>query len=850
MGRGQLRIYLGAAPGVGKTYAMLNEGRRRAERGTDVVVGIVETHGRASTAAQLGTLEVVPRRTVDYRGTTIEELDLDAVLARAPEQVLVDELAHTNAPGGEHEKRWQDIDAILDAGIDVISTVNVQHLESLNDVVERIAGVAQRETVPDAWVRAADQIELIDMSPEALRRRMAHGNIYTAEKIDAALGNYFRAGNLGALRELALLWVADRVDDELTDYRRRHGIEQPWETRERVVVAVTGAPGGDLLVRRASRMALRLRGELIAVHVRRDDGVAGLSTELLDRHRQLVEELGGQYVEVAGSDVGRALLEVARAENASQIVLGASRRSRLADLFGGSVISRVLRESGPIDVHVISTAATSAELSLPRPSRWGAVLPTARRRNGWGMAVAGPPLLCAVLVPLRADLGLESILLLFLALAVAVAAVGGAGPGLLAALAGFLLATYYFTPPLYTFTIGDAEHVLGLVVFVAVAGLVSGYVALASRRSVEAARAQAESQTLSRLTAGDDADPARLQQVVEHLQETFDVRGAALLGRDEIGAGDWVPLAAAGTGPPQSPASADVRFDVPVHAGEAMLVVAGEVEAADQAVLAAFAHRLGDALDTRRLTASVAEAAEVARGNELRGALLAAVSHDLRTPLAAIKASVTSLLADDLEWPPEAVREFTESIDEETDRLTALVADLLDMSRIAAGAVHVQLTEVGVDELLPAAVASLGDRVGPGTVALDVAETLPRVRTDPVLVERALANLVANAVAWSPDGMPVAVSAGAVPGAVVVRIADRGPGIPPSERERVFRPFQRLGDGDGRGGPGGSPTGVGLGLAVARGFADAVGGELSVEDTPGGGTTMTLSLPVADGLAP
>ena len=844
MARGTLRIYLGSAPGVGKTFAMLNEGRRRAERGADIVVGIVETHGRVSTAAQLGDLEVLPRRRIEHRGAVLEELDLDAVLARRPEQVLVDELAHTNVPGSRHDKRWQDIDAMLDAGIDVISTVNIQHLESLNDVVAGITGITQQETVPDAWVREADQVELVDMSPEALRRRMAHGNIYPAERIDAALGNYFREGNLGALRELALLWVADRVDEDLTDYRRRHGIEEPWETRERVVVALTGAPGGDQLVRRASRMALRSRGDLIAVHVRRDDGVAARSTELLERHRELVHELGGRYVEVAGGEPGRALVEVARAENATQIVLGASRRSRLAELFGGSVIARVLREAGAIDVHVIPTEASDEERSLPRPPRWGAPLAARRRLIAWTMAVLLPPLVALVLVPMRDDLGLETVLLLFLATAVGVAAVGGSGPAMLAAVSSFLLANWYFTPPIHTLTVAEADELVALVVFLAVSGLVSAYVAVSARRAAEAARARAEAATLARLAAGEDADPSRIAQLVEHLRETFGVRAVALLGRDDP-EGPWIPLGVAGSGPPLAPEDAEARFEVPVHRGEAALVVAGDVHAADQVVLGAFANRLGDALDARRLRASAAEADELLRGNELRAALLAAVSHDLRTPLAAIKASVTSLLADDVTWSPEAVREFCESIDAETDRLAALVSDLLDMSRITSGSVVVQLADVGVDELLPAAIASLGDRVPQGALDLDIAETLPRVRTDPGLVERTLANIVANAVAWSPTGRTVAIRAGAVPGAVVVRVADHGPGIAVADRELVFRPFQRLGDRTGGPGAQGGPTGIGLGLAVARGFADAVGAELSLEDTPGGGTTMALALPLA-----
>jgi two-component system sensor histidine kinase KdpD len=573
----------------------------------------------------------------------------------------------------------------------------------------------------------------------------------------------------------------------------------------------------------------------VAVHVRRDDGSVTAGGDLLERHRRLVEELGGRYVEVSGDDVGRALLDVARAENATQIVLGATRRSRLAEALGGSVIGRVVREAGPIDVHVISTSS-SAERALPAPPRWGAPLPARRRVYGWAAAVLAAPIVCALLVPLRDDLALASVLLLFLATAVGVAAVGGAGPGLLSAVSGFLLANWFFTPPFHTWTVAEAEQVLALVVFLAVAGLVSGYVALSARRSAEAARARAEAAALAELAAGDDADPSRVDQLVEHLQETFELRAVALLGRDDPLA-SWTLLAGSGSGPPQAPEAADARFTVPVAEGEAVLGVAGPVEAADQVVLAAFANRLGDALDARRLSASAAEAESLARGNDLRAALLAAVSHDLRTPLAAIKAAVTSLLADDVEWSPEEVREFCESIDGETDRLTALVSDLLDMSRISAGSIEVQWSDVGVDELIPAAVASLGDRVPPDRIDLDVPETLPRVRTDAALVERSLANLVANAVAWSPADRPVRVHAGAVPGAVAVRITDHGPGIPRSERERVFRPFQRLGDG--------TPGGIGLGLAVARGFADVVGAELTVEDTPGGGTTMALVLPLA-----
>src|SRR5689334_7983029 len=342
------------APGVGKTYAMLDEGRRRLDRGTDVVVGVVETHGRAHTAERLAGLEVVPRAVLDYRGATFEEMDLDAVLARRPQVALVDELAHTNVPGSRHEKRWQDVEDLLDAGIHVITTVNIQHLESLNDVVERITGVTQRETVPDEVVRRAEQVELVDITPEALRRRLAHGNVYAAHKIDAALGNYFRVGNLTALRELALLWVADQVDVALQRYRQDRRITDTWETRERVVAAITGGPESETLIRRARRIALRAGAELLVVHVMRGDGLAGASPEVVAKCRKVAEDLGATFHSVVGDDVPTALLEFARGVNATQLVLGTSRRSRLARALDEGIGAAVIHDSGPIDVHMVT----------------------------------------------------------------------------------------------------------------------------------------------------------------------------------------------------------------------------------------------------------------------------------------------------------------------------------------------------------------------------------------------------------------------------------------------------------------------------------------------------------------
>ena len=843
MARGSLRIYLGAAPGVGKTFAMLNEGRRAKARGVDVVVGFVETHGRARTAEQIGDLEVVPLKRLEYRGTTFDEMDIDAILARRPERALIDELAHTNVPGSRHAKRWEDIEELLEAGIDVISTVNIQHLESLNDVVERITGITQRETVPDAVVRAAQQIELVDQTPEALRRRMAHGNIYPPERIDAALSNYFRTGNLSALRELALLWVADRVEEALEDYRERHGIAGPWETRERVVVALTGAPGGEDLIRRAARMAARSRAELVGVHVRPEEGLVGSGRGQLEVHTRLLVELGGTYREVAGPDVARSLVQVAKAENATQLVIGATRRSRWAELTRGSVVNGVLRESGgAFDIHVISTAATEPREGVAVP-QWGRrfrFAPLSRRRRATGILVAlgGLPVLTAVLASVRHSFGLASTALCFLLLVVVATAIGGVIAALLGAVGGFFLLNYYFTAPVHTFTIAHTEDVVALAAFVVVAGVTSLLVDVAARRSADAGRARSEARALAAMAGSLVGEGDPLPDLVAQLQQTLALDGAAVLRRQDEA---WEVEAVSGTAAPARPEDAPLSLPI---APDATLVLMGEgLAGADREVLDAFAAQLSVALDSRRLQAEAAQAEVLARANELRTALLAAVSHDLRTPLASIKASASGLLADDVILTPDAIRSLLETIDAEADRLNVLVGNLLDMSRLQSGALAVVSREVGLAEVVGGALASLGPRAA--RVEVHVAETLPMVRADPMLLERALANLIENALNFSTDDSRVRVEAGYVPepadegpGRVDLQVVDSGPGIPRAERDRVFRPFQRLGDN-----PNG--LGVGLGLAVARGFVEAMEGEIVIEDTPGHGTTMIVSLPAA-----
>jgi two-component system, OmpR family, sensor histidine kinase KdpD len=832
MARGRLRIYLGAAPGVGKTYAMLNEGWRRHARGTDVVVGLHETHGRSNTEAQVRDLEVVPQRTIEYRQTTFEEMDVDAILARRPEVALVDELAHTNVPGSRHEKRWQDVEDLLDAGIDVISTLNIQHLESINDVVERITGVKQQETIPDNVVRQAEQVEMVDMTPEAIRRRLAHGNIYPAERVDASLANYFRPGNLAALREIALLWVADRVEENLQQYLEAHGIESTWETRERVVVALTGAPGADTLIRRAARMARRTKGDLIGVHVRPTDGLTSRTSDGLVSHRELLEDLGGAYHEVGGDDVGEALVQFARSERATQLVVGASRRRRWAELFHGSVISRILGSADTIDVHVIATETPDPDHEVGsrlRVVRSG----ISRRRQGIAclLAVVALPLLTAALTAVSSDVSLPSDLLFYLLVVIGVAAVGGLVPAVLSAIGAFLLANWYFTKPFHTLSVDRDDNLIALIVFVVVAVVVGELVSRVARRRAQASRAQADAETLAALSGTLLSDHDPVPAVMAGLRDAFGCGSVSVLRRSGDG---WRVEASAGDPVPETPDDAPVS--VPLDADTTLAVCGEGIGEEDLQMLRAFVGQLALAVERRRLRAEAAAAEGLAEANELRTALLAAVSHDLRTPLASIKAAVTSLLQPDVTLDAGSQDELLDTIDEETDRLTKLVGNLLDMSRLQTGSFELVWCDVGLEEVVAAALQSLGDTTG--RVVVDVPETLPRVRADAALLERAIANVVANALQASPPDRPVRIFAGASAERVELTIVDNGPGIPRSKREEVFQPFQRLGDNP-------QGTGVGLGLAVARGFVEAMDGELTLDDTPGGGATVAISVPVS-----
>ncbi|MEV5943976.1 ATP-binding protein [Streptomyces sp. NPDC051994] len=814
--RGRLKVFLGAAPGVGKTYRMLDEARRRAERGTDVVVAFAECHKRRHTLGKLDGLEVVPRVQRAYRGGQFEEMDLDAVLARRPQVALVDELAHSNVPGGRHAKRWQDIEELLAAGIDVVTAVNIQHLESLNDVIEKITKVPQQETVPDEVVRRAHQIELVDMPAEALRRRMAHGNVYAPEKVDAALANYFRVGNLTALRELALRWVADQVDEALQKYRSEHGIGGVWETRERVVVALTGGPEGETIIRRAARIADRTAGgDLLAVHIARSDGLAaGASSAALARQRALAESLGGSYHSVVGDDIPTALLEFARAENATQLVLGTSSRGRLERFVTGRGIGEtVVALSGDIDVHMVTHERAGSGRLLPSRRR---TLSTPRLIAGPVSGLVLPVVLTLVLDQLRGSLNVTSEALLFLLVVVGVACVGGVVSAVVASVTASLLLNYWFIPPIGAFTT-TLDSVLATVVFAVVAGIVAAVVDRSLRLSRRSARATAEAETLSSLAGsivrGDRAVPALL----ERTRETFGMESAELA---------------------EAPVPDDGSI-VQVPVGEqAHLVLRGRpLPSSERKVLTAFAAHVAVAVERARLAEAAAEVEPVKAADRMRTALLAAVSHDLRTPLAAGWAAITSLRSRDVDFSDEDRDELLATADESMARLGRLIDNLLDMSRLQAGALTLRLRATALEEVLPTALESLPPEAP--RVDIQCPPEIPPLLADPPLLERVVANLLSNAARHTPPGESVLLTVSTLAERVEVRVIDRGPGLPAEDRERAFVPFQRLGDTD-------NTTGVGLGLALSRGLTEAMSGTLTPEDTPGGGLTMALSLPAAD----
>lgn len=872
-GRGRLKIFLGAAPGVGKTYEMLTVGRARLKAGADVVVGVVETHGRAETEALVEDFEVVGRRPVAYHGAALDEMDLDAILARQPALALVDELAHTNAPGSRHPKRYQDVEELLDAGIDVYTTLNIQHVESLNDVVAQITRIRVRETVPDGILDRADDIEVVDLNPDDLIQRLRDGKVYVKGNAERALKHYFSRGNLTALRELALRRTADRVDDELLSHMRANAIAGPWGAGERVLVCISEDPHSAGLVRHAKRLADRLHAPWTAITV---EGPRSLSLDEAARDRiadtlRLADRLGGDAVTLPGSRrVADDILAYARSTNVNHIILGKADRSALFELLNGSVVHDLVRRSGNISIHVITGEATKAD---PVPAKTVATAPAKPAFEILPYLVGTLATVAALGLALVVEpyLGVENADLILLSAIVAVAVRSGLGPSLLAVVIGSLSYDFFFLPPVYTFTITDPTNVAAFVLFTVVAFVVSN---LAARSRQEAlvshgrARATERLYGFSRKLAGcatlDDvlwATSAQIAamlrvRVVLLLPESGAVSVRAgfppedTLDAADLGAAKWAfdNERPAGRGADTLPGAK--RLFLPMRTGRGIVGVIGLDTDGTGSILSPESRRLFDALadmaalaiERVRLVEDLDRAERAAETDRLRQALLTSISHDLRTPLSSVLGAATTLRDLDEALPHDAKRDLLATIIEESERLNRFIVNLLDMTRLEAGAVAASLTPQDIGETVDTALRRLGSILAGHRVELDLPATLPALRLDPVLFEQVLVNLLDNAAKYAPEGSTVTVRGSVERWQVRLTVLDEGDGLPEADVERVFDKFYRVRKSDS------VRAGTGLGLAIARGFVEAMGGTLTAgnrRDRLGAVFTILLPIPPA-----
>ncbi len=858
-GRGRLKIFFGASPGVGKTYAMLEEARAKRRDGVDVAVGVVETHGRVETAALVEGLEVLPRRALEYRGVTLREFDLDAALARRPSLILVDELAHTNAPGSRHARRFQDVEELLSAGIDVYTTLNVQHLESLNDVVAQITGIHVRETVPDSILEQADELEVADLSAEDLLKRLEEGKVYVPEEAARAIERFFRKGNLIALRELALRRAAERVDAQMRGYMREHGIRETWPAGDRVLVCIGPNPAGARLVRAGKRMATSLKCDWTVLYVEAPgQRISTSDREALVQNLQLAEELGAQTATVSGLNAAEEMLAYARAHNVTKIVVGKPTHSRWRDKLFGSTLDRLVRGSGDLDVYVI-TGDVDATRNPPAP-RAGHVSPTGEYvRAALVMAACA-----AISFPLFALLSVTDLAMIFLLGVVFVASRYGRGPSVFASLLSIASFDFLFVPPRFTFAVSDVRYVLTFGVMLA-AALVASHLTLRIRAQAQTARDR-ERRTgavyaMSRALAAARTPTDLIAIATRHLSATFGAEMHILMpdpaGRLEAGAGNidgkersvaqWVldHGQRAGAGTDTLPSASGLY--VPLTASSGVIGVLG-VRAADPArfedptllqLLETFAGQAALALERAQLADRAQKEEVEVEAERLRTSLLSSLSHDMRTPLGAITGAASSLLEDPGKGTitEPAKRELLQSILDESNRMNRLIGNLLDMIRVESGALKVQKEWQPLEEPVGVALIRLQDRLRDHPVQVQLPADLPLVPMDGVLIEQVFVNLLENAVKYTPPGTPIEISAAHIDGRVRVDVADHGPGIPPGEERRIFEKFYRVA-GEG------PVSGVGLGLTICRGIITAHGGRIWVENRPGGGALFRFTLPL------
>ena len=862
-GRGRLKVFLGMAPGVGKTYEMLRAARRRKAEGEDVLIGVVETHGRRETEALLRGLEVLPRRPIEYRDRTLMEFDIDQALARKPKLLIVDEYAHSNAPGSRHPKRWQDVDELLAAGVDVWTTLNVQHLESLVDVVLRITGVRQRETVPDSALSRADDIELVDITPDELRQRLAEGKVYVPETARLAADNFFKPENLTALRELALRRMAQTVDDQLVAAMRERGVEGPWAAGERILVLVGGDAMGATLVRAGRRLSdMMMDAPWTVAHVERPNrNPPGAEAAARTRdHLKLAEQLGGSTVVLTSDDVVGAVMDYARRNNVTQIVLGKSRDHRLRELFGQILASALLREAKGAAIHVVTEPGEHAppRVRLAKPAK------VDLRGHGAAVGLVGVAAGCATLVDQLASGANLAMVFLLSVLGSGIAL--GLWPAVTAAAAAAFVYNFFFLDPRLTVRIGHPTDVLTFGVFFVVAlttGWLTGRIRDQARRTAARASAIASLLAASQRLSASAAKAEAAHVLAEQISAAAGAKAIVLLPQGEeltpvagaphlelLGAGDmaaarwaWERGEAAGFGTGTLPHAGwtlwplqGVRSRVGVAGVEAGALRPGSDE---ERLVQALIGQGAVALERAEFATVAVEAETLRRSDQFRSALLNSISHDLRTPLSTVLGSATTLIDYGASMPAATRTDLLEGIREEAERLNRYVGNLLDMTRLEGGALNIRTDWVDVRDVLRAAVDRVSRRLGARRVERDFPTELSPVRLDPNLLEQAVVNILENAIAYSPDGTPIEIAAYEDRSNVVLSIEDEGKGIPTAELQRVFEKFRRMEE------PSDRSKGAGLGLSISKGFVEAMGGRIAAASPIHGdhGTRVLISLP-------
>ncbi|MGJ4854119.1 DUF4118 domain-containing protein [Labrys sp. La1] len=865
-GRGRLTVFLGAAPGVGKTYAMLSRARREKEAGIDVVVGIVETHGRSETAALTDGLEIMARRTVDYRGRQLEEFDIDGALARRPRLIIIDELAHTNAPDSRHPKRYQDVEELIGAGIDVWTALNIQHLESLTDVVSRLTGVTVRESVPDSVIKKADEVIVVDITPTELIQRLEDGKVYLPDNAKRAADGFFKPGNLTALRELALRRTTERVDDQMLAYLRQNAIEGPWETADRLIVCIGSDNFSQQVVRAAGRLATGLNADWLAVTVERPGQEAGgEALAQLEANLRLAERLGAEVRRLNGHDYVGEILRLARAENVTQIVLGSGKSSWWQRLTGRSLADDLLHRSEEINVTIITNTMAGA----PPARRWWRRIALQPSLAGLAMAVACVTAAVGIGIGLRHFVYLPNASMLFLMAVLASALTVGRWSAITAAVLSFFAYNFFFIPPLYNFTIAEPHEVFALAVFLIVA-VVAGDLAGRVRERAEGEGRRAAnimslyefSRKLSGITSLDDV----LWAAVAHAQATLHGRVVIAVPQDDelSVAAAWPPdisldttdmtalrwafekreIAGRGTGTLPNIAFEFRPILTPNGAvgvlGLAQLEGAEPLSPAEERILVAILDQTAIAIDRAKLAKENVRTAALEESEKLRSALLSSLSHDLRTPLASITGAVTTLRQLGTKMSEESRDDLLASIEEEAARLSRFVANLLDMSRLEAGALNARRDFIDVADVVRAAVDRARKAFPTRLIETSLATDLPPVRGDQALLGQVLFNLLDNAHKYGGEDSSTAVFARREDAEVVVTITDQGKGIPPDDLEKIFDKFYRRGKVDGR------APGTGLGLSISRGFIEAMGGTITAESPAvrKRGTRIVIRLPV------